>query len=289
MSVTFHCCRIFEKCSRSQPFCRPKITPAARIRLDLKCSAVFRKRFHQFRSHRHIRRFLRILANNFNLPTADFRAQQQRRRKLRTFLDAHAAFLRHAGTVLRRSIRLDSAIACCPKNYRRQFVVLIFRFDAIAQFAQRLKQRRLRTFVHPRHAVQPINAIAQTNERRQKPRRRARIADEQFQRLLLPCRRSESCRLRRMTVMVRLQNSSGSGSTFTTNPSFCRHSTMICVSSLQSAPLSVTSPSASAARISARFVMLLEPGTVISARTGLSSGTISMRSGRPFLTTDGHR
>ena len=44
---------------------------------------------------------------------------------------------------------------------------------------------------------------------------------------------------------------------------------MICVSSLQSAPLSVTSPSASAARISARLVMLFEPGTVISARTGL--------------------
>ncbi|MFZ1072315.1 MAG: hypothetical protein WAO21_02660 [Verrucomicrobiia bacterium] len=52
------------------------------------------------------------------------------------------------------------------------------------------------------------------------------------------------------------------------------------MSSLQSAPVSVTSPSASAARMSARFVMLFEPGTVISARTGLSSGTISIKSGR---------
>ena len=69
-----------------------------------------------------------------------------------------------------------------------------------------------------------------------------------------------------------------------------QHSTMICVSSLHSAPLSVTSPSASAARISARFVMLFEPGTVISARTGLSSGIISMRSGEAFyLATDEHR
>ncbi len=32
--------------------------------------------------------------------------------------------------------------------------------------------------------------------------------------------------------------------------------------------------------MSARFVMLFEPGTVISARTGLASGTISMRSGK---------
>src|SRR3954469_4334004 len=79
--------------------------------------------------------------------------------------------------------------------------------------------------------------------------------------------------------MVRLENSFGSGRTSTMKPSSWRHSTMIWVSSLQRAPSSVTSPSASAARMSARFVMLLEPGTVISARTGLSSGTISISSG----------
>ena len=63
-------------------------------------------------------------------------------------------------------------------------------------------------------------------------------------------------------------------------PSSWRQSTITCVSSLQSAPCSVVSPPASAARTSARFVMLLEPGTVMSARTGCVSGTISMRSGR---------
>src|SRR5437867_4276063 len=45
----------------------------------------------------------------------------------------------------------------------------------------------------------------------------------------------------------------------------------------------VHSPSANAARINARFVMLVEPGTVISARTGLSSGTISIKSGNDIL------
>ncbi|MGO9477907.1 MAG: hypothetical protein ACLP7I_08185 [Limisphaerales bacterium] len=58
---------------------------------------------------------------------------------------------------------------------------------------------------------------------------------------------------------------------------------MICVSSLHSAPVKTVSPSASAARMSARLVMLFDPGTVISARTGLSSGTISMRSGKAIF------
>jgi hypothetical protein len=34
--------------------------------------------------------------------------------------------------------------------------------------------------------------------------------------------------------------------------------------------------------------MLLDPGTVISARTGLSSGTISIISGKGISTTDEH-
>ena len=81
-------------------------------------------------------------------------------------------------------------------------------------------------------------------------------------------------------MIVRLHDSFASGATFTMKPSSCRHSTITCVSSLHNAPRSVTSPSAKAARINARFVMLLEPGTVISARTGPASGMISMRSGR---------
>src|SRR5437762_13541057 len=63
-------------------------------------------------------------------------------------------------------------------------------------------------------------------------------------------------------------------------PRSCRQSTITCVSSLQSAPRSVVSPSAKAARTKARFVMLLEPGTVTSAREGGDHGTISMTSGR---------
>ncbi len=66
-------------------------------------------------------------------------------------------------------------------NERRQLVVR--RIDPVTQFAQRLEQRRLRPFVHPRHAVQPIHAFAETNHRREKPRRRARVADEEFHRL----------------------------------------------------------------------------------------------------------
>src|SRR5688572_3156240 len=66
-------------------------------------------------------------------------------------------------------------------------------------------------------------------------------------------------------------------------PRSCRHSTMTRVSSLQRAPRNVVSPGANAARISARLVMLFEPGTVISACTARSSGTISMRSGSAML------
>src|SRR5688572_8837787 len=63
-------------------------------------------------------------------------------------------------------------------------------------------------------------------------------------------------------------------------PRSCRHSTMTRVSSLQRAPRNVVSPGPNAARIRARLVMLFEPGTVISAWTARSSGTISIRSGK---------
>ena len=133
--------------------------------------------------------------------------------------------------------------------------------------------------MHPRHAVQAIDALAQADQRRQKPRRRAGVADEQLQRLLLGSARRNQAALA-INRDGAVADSCGSGSTLTMKPSSCRHSTITCVSSLQSAPSRVVSPSASAARINARLVMLFEPGTVISARTGLSSGTISMRSGK---------
>src|SRR5205814_9768517 len=72
----------------------------------------------------------------------------------------------------------------------------------------------------------------------------------------------------------------GSDATVTLNPRPRSPSTITCVSSLQSAPRSVVSPSPNAARTRARLVMLLEPGTVISASTGFVSGTISIRSGK---------
>ena len=104
-----------------------KITPAASIRLNLKCSAVPRKSFNQFRSHRHIRRFIRILANDFNFHPPNLRPKQQRRGKLRTFLDAHAAFF-SVGDDVRRSLTLTFSLRLVTssptaKNCHRQFVV----------------------------------------------------------------------------------------------------------------------------------------------------------------------
>ena len=82
------------------------------------------------------------------------------------------------------------------------------------------------------------------------------------------------------TVIVRLHGSVGSAATVVSKPSNRSASTMICVSSLHNAPVSRTSPTANAARMSTRLVMLLEPGTVTFAITGPGIGTISMRSGR---------
>src|SRR5438552_2313626 len=62
-------------------------------------------------------------------------------------------------------------------------------------------------------------------------------------------------------------------------PRSCRQSTITCVSSLHNAPEMTLSPSANAARTRTRLVMLLEPGTVISAFTGPVSGTISIQAG----------
>ena len=82
--------------------------------------------------------------------------------------------------------------------------------------------------------------------------------------------------------MVRLQNSSGSDVDFDLESQLLeRLDHDLRVLAPQRA-FKVVQPSASAARINARLVMLFEPGTVISARTGLSSGTISISSGSPF-------
>jgi len=54
---------------------------------------------------------------------------------------------------------------------------------------------------------------------------------------------------------------------------------MTCVSSLHKAPVNVTVPDDKAAKIRARLVMLLDPGTVMDTKAGVGGGTISMRSG----------
>ena len=63
---------------------------------------------------------------------------------------------------------------------RGQFVVR--GIDAVAKLAQRLEQGGLRTFVHARHAVQPIHAFTETDHCREEARCRARVADEEFER-----------------------------------------------------------------------------------------------------------
>eukprot|EP00964_Phaeocystis_antarctica_P085268 scaffold53835_cov57-Phaeocystis_antarctica.AAC.3 len=66
------------------------------------------------------------------------------------------------------------------------------------------------------------------------------------------------------TVMVRLASTSGSAATVMSMPSRRMQSVIASVSSLHSAPRSVTSPSPSAASTMARFVIDLLPGMTIS-------------------------
>ena len=75
----------------------------------------------------------------------------------------------------------------------------------------------------------------------------------------------------------------GNSKTLTEKPILCRASTIICVSSLQRAPVRVVSPLANAARIRARLVILLDPGTVICEATGVVCGIISISSGNGII------
>ena len=63
--------------------------------------------------------------------------------------------------------------------------------------------------------------------------------------------------------MTRLASSAKSGATPTAKPIWRKHSVITWVSSLQRAPVSVTVPDDKAAKMSARLVMLLDPGTVM--------------------------
>ena len=96
------------------------------------------------------------------------------------------------------------------------------------------------------------------------------------------------CPAKPRTRMVRLQASFSSGSKSMIKPNCRNAAVMICVSSLHSAPRKVIGPFASAARIRARLVMLLEPGTVMTAETGASNGVISMTSGSAMSSPAAH-
>jgi len=112
---------------------------------------------------------------------------------------------------------------------------------------------------------------------RQEPRGRARIANIQLGFLRGNLAAASDDR------DVRLHSSTGSGRTSTSKSSSQSASTITCVSCAHNAPLNVHSLSDSAAMMSARLVMLLDPGTVIVPFGGFASGWISRMSGRDFI------
>ena len=61
---------------------------------------------------------------------------------------------------------------------RRQFVV--DRVDAVAEFAQRVEERLLGTFMHPLDAVNAVHPLAQAGQGGEKPRRCTGVADVQI-------------------------------------------------------------------------------------------------------------
>ena len=70
------------------------------------------------------------------------------------------------------------------------------------------------------------------------------------------------------------------GSQSTSAPSARTAPTMASVSSAKSAPVRVVSPSDSAAHTNARFVMLLEPGSLTAVSGGASSGAMASLGGQ---------
>ena len=142
-----------------------------------------------------------------------------------------------------------------------------------------MKESRLRTLMHPRNTGKPVNALPQTGKGGEKPRGSSGIANEQVERSL------DRTAGRDLPVppdhrMVRLLGSAGSGATSQVEPELPeRIPPSLGYPRSRARPSGRWCPSAKAARISARLVMLLEPGTVISAETGRTAGTISIRGG----------
>ncbi len=124
---------------------------------------------------------------------------------------------------------------------------------------------------HAGVAVEPEEALADREHRREEADRGATVADVEIER--------SACRFRQVCattlsgglrpplasqvplILMVAEDSSES----TRSPKRRSDSTIARVSSLSSAPVSVDSSSASAAQMRARFVMLLEPGDVYGA------------------------
>src|SRR6185437_12535592 len=162
--------RIFHEFGRlNNCSCGQKITSATRIGLNLKFSAVTWKSFDQFGSHRDVRRFFGVLANDIHGPSADFRAEEQGGGELGAFRDVDGAF--------------GAGFGAAAVNDGGEFVRR--RIDAVAKFAQGLEQGGFGAFVHARDTVQFVDAFAEADERGEEARGGAGVADEEFHRLLL--------------------------------------------------------------------------------------------------------
>ena len=158
---------------RRQPARRPEVARAGSVCFNVEFATLRWKSGAELPRHFDVRHFLRVGPGHLHGPPAALRAEQQRRRELRAFRHAHLTRLR---------LRAWRSAFRAAVDDGGQFVVR--RLHAMPELAQRLEERRLRTLVHPGDAAQAVNALAQADQRRQKARRRARVADEDFQRLL---------------------------------------------------------------------------------------------------------
>ena len=160
---------------------RPEIAPARRVRLDLELTALGREDLHQFPRHVHVGRLVLVRAGDFHLPATHASRQQQCRGELRAFHDADAAIS-----------DFGFRIFDFTEDARGQLVVSALALHAVAQLAQRGEERGLRALVHPGHTAEAIHAVAEADHRREEARRRARVADEEFQRLRCRARTRET-------------------------------------------------------------------------------------------------
>ena len=109
-----------------------------------------RENLGQFRRHQHVGGFLGVFPIDPDLPSANPAAQEQRGGELRTLLDG------------------DPAFACFGAGTMDEGGQLVIRgVNAVAEGAQGLEQRGLRSHMHSRRAAESVNALAKTQHGRQ--------------------------------------------------------------------------------------------------------------------------